>query len=131
MKAESDQEHALLIGPFSGYSVGFSKDGGGMPKLTVTRETSLSSQEAFEKITHLLENDKELNKLDPGYKCDFDSGSLSGTAVGKQFKAKMHIKDKGSGSEVELLVDLPMTLTLVKGLVKSTLQKKVDAVLPA
>ncbi|MEO0336050.1 MAG: hypothetical protein AAF202_06640 [Pseudomonadota bacterium] len=102
-----------------------------MPKLTVTRETSLSAQETFDKITDLLENDKELNKLDPGYKCDFDSGKLSGTAKGKQFKASMQIKSKGDGSEVELNVDLPMTLTLVKGLVKSTLQKKVDAVLPS
>ena len=102
-----------------------------MPKVTVTRQTSLSAQESFEKITHLLETDKELYKLDPGYKCDFDSGNLSGTATGKQFKAKMQIQSKGSGSEVELNVDLPMTLTLVKGLVKSTLQKKVDAILPS
>ncbi|NQZ01176.1 MAG: hypothetical protein HRT45_10975 [Bdellovibrionales bacterium] len=102
-----------------------------MPKVTVTRATSLSAKETYEKITNMLETDKELNKLDPGYKCDFDSGSLSGSAVGKQFKAKMQIKSKGDGSEVELNVDLPMTLTLVKGLVKSTLQKKVDALLPS
>lgn len=102
-----------------------------MPKVNITRETSLSPQESFDKITDMLENDKELNKLDPGYKCDFDSGSLSGSAVGRQFKAKMQIKSKGAGSEVELNVDLPMTLTLVKGLVKSTLQKKVDSILPS
>ena len=77
----------------------------------------------------MLENDQELQKLDPGYKCDFDSGNLSGSAKGKQFKANMNIKPSGEGSALELTVDLPFHLGLVKGLVEKTLQKKVDSLL--
>lgn len=102
-----------------------------MPKVTVSKQTSLSPKEAYDKITNLLETDKELQKLDPGYKCDFDANGLKGTAKGKQFKADMAISEKGGGSAVEINVDLPFHLGLVKGLVKSTLQKKVDELLPS
>ena len=102
-----------------------------MPSVKVTRQTSLSAKESYEKITHLLENDKELQKLDPGYKCDFDASSMTGKAKGKQFKADMNISEQGDGSVVELNVDLPFHLGLVKGLVQKTLQKKVDDLLPS
>ncbi|MCB0410939.1 MAG: hypothetical protein KDD22_00325 [Bdellovibrionales bacterium] len=100
-----------------------------MPTLKINKSTNLSPQDCFSKITDLFENDKELQKLDPGYKCEFDSSSLSGTAKGSQFKASMNITPSGSGSELELTVDLPFHLGLVKGLVQKTLEKKVDALL--
>jgi hypothetical protein len=74
----------------------------------------------------MLEADKELHKLDPGYKCNFDTSSLTGSAKGKFFKATMEVTEKPEGAFVEILVDLPMTLTLAKGMVAKTLQKKLD-----
>ena len=102
-----------------------------MPTVKISKTTSLGPKESFEKITKLLENDKELQKLDPGYKCDFDPENLNGSAKGKQFKADMKIETEGEGSKVELTVDLPFHLGLVKGVVQKTLQKKVDEILPS
>lgn len=100
-----------------------------MPTVKIEKQTDLSPQECFNKVKTMLETDKELNKLDPGYKCDFDPGSLSGTAKGKQFTASMNISEAGGGSSVELNVELPFHLGLIKGLVQKTLQKKVDEIL--
>ena len=100
-----------------------------MPNVKVNATSEISPQEAYEKVTGLLENDKELQKLDPGYSCQFDAQSLSGTAKGSQFTASMQISPSGSGSSVEISVDLPFHLGLVKGLVKKTLQGKVDKLL--
>ena len=100
-----------------------------MPTVKINKNCSLSPQDCYSKITDLLENDKELQKLDPGYKCDFNSEKLTGTAKGKQFKAAMNIVPDGDGSALELTVDLPFHLGLVKGLVQKTLEKKVDSLL--
>lgn len=89
----------------------------------------MSPQDCYSKITNLLQNDKELQKLDPGYQCQFDPQKLSGTAKGSQFKASMQIAPVGAGSSVELSVELPFHLGLVKGLVQKTLEKKVSALL--
>ena len=86
----------------------------------------MPANEVFEKVTKLLENDAELKKLDSSYSCEFDQSSLSGTAKGKLFKAKMNIQDQGDSSKVTIEVDLPITLALAKGLVQKTLQKKLD-----
>lgn len=77
----------------------------------------------------MLESDKELQKLDPKYKCQFDAASLSGQADGSQFKAKMKISGAGKETQVTIDVDLPFHLALVKGLVQKTLEKKLDQVL--
>ena len=97
-----------------------------MPKLSVEKQSSMTANEVFEKVTKLLENDSDLKKLDSSYKCDFDQANLSGTASGKLFKAKMEIQDQGDSSKVTITVDLPMTLALAKGMVQKTLQKKLD-----
>lgn len=100
-----------------------------MPTVKINKTSNLSPQDCFTKVTDLLTNDKELQKLDPGYETNFDSGNLTGTAKGKQFKANMNIKPEGDGSALELVVDLPFHLGLVKGLVQKTLEKKVDSLL--
>jgi hypothetical protein len=97
-----------------------------MPKLSVETQSKLSAKEAFEKVTKLLEHDSDLKKLDSSYSCQFDPASLTGVASGKLFKAKMEIQDQGDGSKVTIIVDLPMTLALAKGMVQKTLQKKLD-----
>ena len=100
-----------------------------MPKVKVQSQTSLSPKDAFDKISNLLNNDQELRKLDPSYKCQFDSGALSGTATGTHFKADMLIIPIASGSDVSITIELPFHLALVKGLVEKTLQKKLAATL--
>ena len=100
-----------------------------MPKVKVKKETALDAQESFSKVSKMLAEDKELHKLDPKYSCDFNESTLSGKATGSQFKADMMVKKLGEGSEVEIVVDLPFHLALIKGVVEKTLQKKMDEAL--
>jgi hypothetical protein len=55
---------------------------------------------------------------------------LSGTAKGSKFTANMKVVSQAQGSSlVTIDVDLPLLLTPVKGLVQSTLEKKLKAAL--
>jgi hypothetical protein len=100
-----------------------------MPSLKIEKNSQLSATDSYKRITSLLETDKDLRKLDAKYKCQFDEASLSGSADGQHFKAKMKITAAGAGSHVEVSVDLPFHLALVKGMVEKTLSKKLDEVL--
>lgn len=75
-----------------------------------------------------MSDDKDLRKLDSNYKCQFDDGTLTGTAKGKQFEAKLKVVS-GSKTQVSLEVNLPLLLTPFKGMVETTLNKKLDSVL--
>lgn len=77
----------------------------------------------------MFETDQELRKLDPHYNCQFDAQGLKGTAEGKQFKASMNVSANGSGSSIEIVIDLPLLLSPVKGMVQKTLEKKLAAAL--
>ena len=100
-----------------------------MPTVKITKSTPKPPDEAFKKISDLLENDTELRKLDPKYVCEFESSSHSGTAKGSQFKANMKVLPSGGGSDVEINIELPFHLGLIKGLVSKTLEKKLDEAL--
>lgn len=95
-----------------------------MPTLDIKYPSTKSPKESFDIFTEVLKNDKDLKKLDPQYSCSFDDNSLSGSATGSQFKAAMKVVQQGAGSEVQLKVELPFHLGLVKGMVKKTLEKK-------
>jgi hypothetical protein len=98
-----------------------------MPKVTVQQKSKLSASDAFKKVKTLLDSDPDLKKLDGAYKCDFDDSKMTGQATGKLFKAAMNVKGNGSGSEIEIVVDLPLALTLAKGMVEKILSKKLAA----
>ncbi len=100
-----------------------------MPSLKIQKQCSLTAQDAFKRVSDLLSNDKDLKKLDPKYKAEFDQQTLSGTADGSMFKAKLNVKEVGSGSTLELVIELPFHLALMKGMVEKTLQKKLDETL--
>lgn len=97
-----------------------------MPKVQVIQNSTLSPKDAFDRVTKFLENDSDLKKLDPNYTCSFNAGAQTGTAKGKLFSAKIAVKASAEGSNVEIIIDLPMTLALAKGMVQKTLQKKLD-----
>jgi hypothetical protein len=100
-----------------------------MPTVKLEKSTNHTPDEAFKKISNLLENDSELRKLDPKYVCEFNPSNHSGTAKGSQFKASMNITPSSKGSNVLVSVELPFHLALVKGLVSKTLDKKLDEAL--
>ena len=99
-----------------------------MPKFKVDAKSSLSPDETFQKIKTLLESDKDLRKLD-NYVCKFDETKRTGTAKGAKFEASMNVTAQTAGSSVAIEVSLPMLLTPVKGIVQSTLEKKLSALL--
>jgi hypothetical protein len=100
-----------------------------MPKFKVESQSKHTPTEAFQKISSLLEGDRDLRKMDPNYVCSFNETSLSGSAKGGQFEANMKISPKAEGCSVEIEVNLPLMLTPFKGVVQSTLQKKLDSAL--
>jgi hypothetical protein len=97
-----------------------------MPKLTIQKKSDLTPADAFKKVKAVLNDDKDLRKLDPAYECIFDETKMSGSANGKLFKAAMTVSKQSSGSQVEIIVDLPLALALVKGVVEKTLKRKLD-----
>ena len=100
-----------------------------MPKVKVETKSKLSPEETFKKIRNLLENDKELRKMDSGYTCTFDDKAMTGTAKGSKFEANMRVSGAAGACGVEIEVTLPLMLTPLKGVVQSTLQKKLESTL--
>lgn len=97
-----------------------------MPKVVIKKQSKKNMSETYMKVKVWLAEDKDLAKLDPSYKCQFDDANLMGQAAGKMFKAHMTVKSHSDGSEVEIVIDLPFALTLAKGLVEKTISKKLD-----
>ena len=102
---------------------------GTMPSVKIEKKSQLSAEESFKRISDLLTNDQDLRKLDKSYKVDFDAASKTGQASGSMFKAKMNVQPDGAGSKVEIVVDLPFTLALMKGMVEKQLAKKLEETL--
>ncbi len=100
-----------------------------MPKVKVESQSKYSPEETFKKIKQMLETDRDLQKLDAGYKCNFNESAMTGTAKGSKFEANMKVASTGAGSQVQIEVDLPLMLTPIKGVVQSTLQKKLELTL--
>jgi hypothetical protein len=102
---------------------------GSMPKVKVESASKHSAEDTFKRIRTMLESDRDLRKMDANYACEFNDKTFTGSAKGSKFEADMRVTSKGNGSLVEIEVNLPLLLTPVKGVVQSTLQKKLEAVL--
>lgn len=101
-----------------------------MPKFKIETQSKHAPQDTFQKIRGMLETDKDLRKMDSSYTCQFNETAMSGKAKGSKFEADMQVKAQGAGGSVVTLdVSLPMMLTPLKGVVQSTIEKKLQSLL--
>lgn len=100
-----------------------------MPSIKIEKQSKLGADDSFKRISSMMSNDRDLKKLDSKYKCEFNEKDRSGTADGSMFKAKINVKEAGDGSNIQITVDLPLTLALMKGMVQKTLEKKLEEAL--
>ncbi len=100
-----------------------------MPKVKVESNTGLDQAEAYTRIKSLLENDADLRKMDSSCKFTFNDAGKTGSGKGSKFSAEMKVSGNGTGSNVMIEVDLPLMLTPIKGMVQSTLEKKLQKAL--
>ncbi|MGZ3743884.1 MAG: polyhydroxyalkanoic acid system family protein [Pseudobdellovibrionaceae bacterium] len=97
-----------------------------MPKFTIEHASSQDATEAFKKIKTFMTEDEDLRRFDSKMQCHFEDSRLNGVIKGSQFKADVSVKEQGTGSKIQIVVDLPMLLTPFKGKVQETLQKKLS-----
>lgn len=97
-----------------------------MPKFTIEHTSSHGAKEAFEKIKTFMSGDEDIRRFDSKMQCQFDDAGLNGCIKGSQFKADVTVQAQGTGSKIQILVDLPMLLTPFKAKVQETLQKKLS-----
>ncbi len=100
-----------------------------MPKFKVECDSKHSAADTFTKVKSFLGNDAEIKKLDPGIKMTFDDAQMNGSAKGSKFEADIKVVAKGAGSQVAIEVSLPMLLTPIKGMVQSSIEKKLSSAL--
>ena len=100
-----------------------------MPKFNMSHQSKLKPKEAFKKICEIIEGEEQLAKLDSGYTCNFDKKNLCGDAKSKYFKANLNVSEKGKGSLVEIIIDLPLKFALAKGVITKTLKEKMESML--
>lgn len=95
-----------------------------MPKFTIEHQSSHKPEETYAKIKEFLNNDQEIRRFDSKLECTFSDKDMTAKMKGSQFKADMKIAKADTGSQVNVVVDLPLMLTPFKGKIQETLQKK-------
>ncbi|MBC85707.1 MAG: hypothetical protein CL677_00900 [Bdellovibrionaceae bacterium] len=100
-----------------------------MPKVKVQSTSQLSAQESYDRLKGLLDNNPDITTYDPSFTCNFNDGKLTGNAEGKLFKAGFNVEHSGAFSTVTIELDLPMKLSLVKGVIQKKLQANLDKAL--
>lgn len=97
-----------------------------MPKVNVEYKSTLQPQDAYTKIKGFFDQSEKIRRLDPKIKCEFTDAQMTGKAIGSQFKADISVKGDGGGSQVVVVVDLPLLLAPFKGKVQETIQKELS-----
>ena len=100
-----------------------------MPKINFNKSPSHAAPATFDKLKNLFETDADLKKLDSDYTCNFNDSDLSGTAKGSKFSADMKVKSEGDSSALDLTIEIPFMLSPFKGMIKETLEKKLNKAL--
>ncbi len=95
-----------------------------MPKVTIDHKTDLNASDAFTKIKKFFETDMDIRRFDPSVQCQFVDSKMTGTANGSQFKAQIAVSSAGTGSNISVVVDLPLLLTPFKNKVQEMIQSK-------
>lgn len=95
-----------------------------MPKVNVEHKSSVPLSEAMGKIKHFFENDQDIRRFDPKIKCHFPEGKTEGKVSGNQFKADISVSGDAKGTNILVIVDLPLILTPLKGKVEELIKKK-------
>ncbi len=100
-----------------------------MPKVNIDVPSTFNAQETFTKIKSFFDESSDLKKFDPKMACTFNDSQMSGVAKGDKFNAEMKVSTSGTTSMVSIVLDLPLLLTPFKGQIKSTVEKKLNALL--
>jgi hypothetical protein len=100
-----------------------------MAKVSIKKDSPLNQSETFTRLKKVLDQDSDLRKLDPDYRCQFDEGAKTGTAKGSKFEANLKVTAKGEASSLEIEVKLPLLLSPFKSMVETTLTKKIEKAL--
>jgi hypothetical protein len=95
-----------------------------MPKFSIDHLSSHNAEIAYQKLKDFLSNEDEIQRFDPKIQVQFNDGEMCCILRGSQFKAEMAVATSGTGSKVQVTVDLPLMLTPFKGKVTETLQRK-------
>lgn len=95
-----------------------------MPKITIDHTSSVDSAEAMSTIKNFFETDKDLQRIDPKIQCQISTAEGKAKVTGSQFKADVDIKPQGKGSQIKVVIDLPLLLTPFKSKVEETIKKK-------
>lgn len=100
-----------------------------MPKVNIDVPSKYNAPETFTKIKKLFDESSEIKKFDPQMACTFDDSKMSGIAKGSKFNAELKVNETGGNSAVSIVLDLPFLLSPFKGQIKSTVEKKLNALL--
>lgn len=95
-----------------------------MPKITVDHKSSMPADQALVTIKNFFETDKDLHRIDPKIQCQISTADGRVKVNGSQFKADVEIKSIDGGSQIKVVIDLPLLLTPFKGKVEETIKKK-------
>ena len=100
-----------------------------MPKVNVDINSKLGAQETFTKIKSIFGENSEIKKFDAAMACTFNDQNLSAVAKGGKFSANIQVNPQGPQSQVSIVVEVPLLLGAFKGQIKSTIEKKLLAML--
>lgn len=84
----------------------------------------MPADEALTKIKNFFETDKDLQRIDSNIQCQVSTSEGKAKITGSKFKAEVEIKAKDSGSQIKVVIDLPLLLSPFKGKVEETIKHK-------
>ena len=101
-----------------------------MAKLNFTIPSPLDQDATFEKIKNFLSSENDFKKFDSSVTFDFNAADKRCKINGSQFTAELSVKNESKDkANIEIDVEVGMTLALFKGKIKEILEKTVQKVL--
>lgn len=100
-----------------------------MAKFNIEYQTQHPAQNAYETIKKILSQGDDLKKYDSKIECSFNDKNMTCHIKGQQFKAELTVAQHkitnppSAGSQVNILVDLPLLLMPFKSKVQESLTR--------